>query len=77
LLTALVVGGVAQLLALYHFTRYLNAQPSGQGWGLAILRAQGLTETALNHRRGFLRWEVVFLLSAGVVLAWDLLLRQT
>jgi hypothetical protein len=82
LLTALVVGGVAQLLAVYHFVRYLAAQTPGQRWGLAalgplsLLWRQGLSEAALSHRKRFLRWEAIFLLCAGVAFTWDALLRQ-
>ena len=81
-LAALVLGGVAQLLAVYHLIRCFAGQSPEQRWGpgsfggLSLLWSRELSEMVLNHRNRFLRWEAIFLACAVILLAWDVFLRQ-
>jgi len=81
-LSALVVGGVAQLLAVYHILRFLAVQTPERNWRMSsldtitLLRGSGLSEAASHHRKRFLRWEAVFIVCAALAFAWDAFLRQ-
>ena len=77
-----LIAAVAQVMAAYHFIRYVFTQPREQMWTRSLLGAfslfwtRGLSDRTLRHLALFLRWEALFLAVAATFIAVDFFAKQ-